>query len=120
MFVVDSRYTSWCCQVPPEYATERGNHPSNALRGLDGSEGARKDVLMVAHAVVFADVDTGKRPVSAGAREAFRCATSGGRLVQTKRGFALFDEEGRFVGMIQAPATKTKFGRVAPTMLLNR
>ncbi len=76
---------------------------------------------MVVQALALPDVDTGRRPVSVGAGHAFRCVTSGGRLVQTKRGFALFDEEGRFVGMIQAPATTaTTFGPVAPTMLLKR
>ena len=74
---------------------------------------------MVAHALAFADVDTGQRPVSVGAQHALRSLTGGGRLVQTKHGFALFDEEGRFVGMIQTPATTT-FGPVAPTMLLKR
>ncbi len=80
----------------------------------------RKEGPMIAHALAFADVDTGQRPVSVGAQQAFRCVTGGGRLVQTKRGFALFDQEGRFVGMIQAPATTTTFGPVAPTMLLKR
>ncbi|MEE8135376.1 MAG: hypothetical protein V3T56_09975 [Gemmatimonadales bacterium] len=75
---------------------------------------------MVAHAPAFADVDTGRRPVSVRAQHALRCVTGGGRLVQTKHGFTLFDEEGRFVGMIQAPATTTTFGPVAPTMLLKR
>lgn len=75
---------------------------------------------MIAHALALADVDTGQRPVSVGAQQAFRGVTGGGRLVQTERGFALFDEEGRFVGMIQAPDTTTTFGPVAPTMLLKR
>ncbi len=76
---------------------------------------------MAERALALPDVDTGGRPVSVGAGHALHCVTSGGRLIQTNRGYALFDEEGRFVGMIQAPATTTTtFGPVAPTMLLKR
>jgi len=75
---------------------------------------------MVAHALAFTEPDTGQRPISVGVRDAFRGVTAGGRLVRTTRGFALFDEEGRFVGMIQTPETATRFGPAGPTMLLKR
>jgi len=76
---------------------------------------------MVAHALAFADVgNTGRRPVSAGARKALDCVAAGGRLVQTMDGYALFDEDGHYVGQIQTPAAATKFGPAGPTMLLER
>ena len=44
----------------------------------------------------------------------------GGRFVQTKRGYALFDENGRYVGLIEAPGSTTAFGPSSPTTLLPR
>ena len=76
---------------------------------------------MVAHALAFSEfVNTGRRPVSAGARQALNCVAAGGRLVQTRSGYALFDEDGRYVGQIRTPAAATKFGPAGPTMLLER
>ncbi len=76
---------------------------------------------MVARALAFADVaDTGQRPVSVHARLALDLVAVGGRFVQTKRGYALFDENGRYVGLIEDPGSTTAFGPSSPTTLLHR
>ena len=76
---------------------------------------------MVTHALAFAElIDTGRRPVSAGSRQALDCVAAGGRLVQTLSGYALFDEDGRYVGKILTPASTTKFGPAGQAMLLER
>ena len=76
---------------------------------------------MVAHAMAFADIaTTGQRPVSATVRQLWNRVTGGGRLVQTKRGYALFNEDGKFVGMIDDPVAPAAFGPARPTVLLNR
>ncbi len=76
---------------------------------------------MVARALASADVaDTGQRPVSVRARLALNWLAVGGRFVQTKHGYALFDENGRYVGLIEAPGSTTEFGPSSPTTLLHR
>ncbi len=76
---------------------------------------------MVAGALAFADVaDTGQRPVSVRARLALDLVAVGGRFIQTKGGYALFDENGRYVGLIEAPGSTTAFGPSSPTTLLHR
>lgn len=75
---------------------------------------------MIARALAFTDGDTGQRPVSVAARQALQRVACGGRLVETRQGYALFDDEGRFVGTIQTPATRSMFGPSGQTMLLNR
>ncbi len=76
---------------------------------------------MVVHAMAFADiVTTGQRPVSATVRQFWDRMTGGGRLVRTKRGYAVFDGDGKFIGNIEAPATRAVFGPNSPTVLLRR
>ncbi len=44
----------------------------------------------------------------------------GARTVRTRRGMALFDEAGRFVGRVDAPTGAPAFGPGARSMLLRR
>lgn len=45
---------------------------------------------------------------------------SGARAVRTRRGYALFDDLGHYIGTVGAPIGRLMFGRGADTVLLNR
>ena len=76
---------------------------------------------MGAHAPVFESVgSTGNRPVSIPCRDVYECVSAGGRLVKTRRGYALFDDAGRFVGTVHRPQSSLDFGPAARTVLLSR
>jgi hypothetical protein len=61
---------------------------------------------------------TGARAVSPRMSRATR--PSGARAVQTRRGYALFDDLGHYVGSVAAPVGRISFGQGADTVLLHR
>ncbi len=76
---------------------------------------------MGAHALAFESVrSTGNRAVSVPCRDVYECVSAGGRLVKTRREYALFDDAGRFVGTVHAPHAGLDFGPAARTVLLSR
>lgn len=63
---------------------------------------------------------TGARSVLPARAVRERWVPCGARTVRTRRGVALFDEDGRFVGRVDAPAGAPAFGPGARSMLLRR
>ena len=63
---------------------------------------------------------TGARSVIPVRAVAELCTPCGARTVRTRRGVALFDEMGRFVGRIDAPDGTPAFGPGAEALLLRR
>jgi len=61
---------------------------------------------------------TGARAVSPRTSRATR--PSGARAVHTRRGYALFDDLGHYIGSVAAPVGRLSFGRGADTVLLHR
>lgn len=61
---------------------------------------------------------TGTRAVSPRTSRATR--PSGARAVQTRRGYALFDDLGHYIGSVAAPVGRLAFGQGADTVLLHR
>jgi hypothetical protein len=44
----------------------------------------------------------------------------GARCIRTRQGLALFDDAGRFVGIVRRPDHETQFGPAGSTVLLRR
>ncbi len=65
-------------------------------------------------------VDTGARPVSLPLGGRHGGQPGGARTVHTQRGIVLYDEAGRFVGIVSAVVGKPTFGVGARTVLLTR
>lgn len=63
---------------------------------------------------------TGPRPVGLPMAGALLRSLEGARFVRTRQGLALFDDAGRFVGMVRRPDHDTTFGRAGCTVLLRR
>jgi hypothetical protein len=63
---------------------------------------------------------TGARSVLPDRAVRERCAPCGARTVRTRRGLALFDDMGRFVGRVDGPAGAPAFGPGGRTLLLRR
>jgi hypothetical protein len=63
---------------------------------------------------------TGARSVLPARAVRERWVPCGARTVRTRRGMALFDEEGRFVGRVDGPTGAPAFGPGARSMLLRR
>ena len=83
--------------------------------------GAAEMIPVVNQALAINEMlTTGSRSAQAAARNAERTAGAG-RFVRTRKGLALFDENGRFIGVVKDPrASAPRFGRAAETMLLRR
>jgi hypothetical protein len=62
---------------------------------------------------------TGSRSSLAVARNAPRMSGAA-RFVRTRRGLALFDEQGRSIGTVDFPQGEPKFGTAEETLLLQR
>ena len=66
-------------------------------------------------------IHTGQRPVAPPvALGSENPVVSGVRLVRTRQGLALFDEKGRFIGIVRRPNPATGFGPAGTTVLLRR
>ena len=63
---------------------------------------------------------TGARPISLSRLSRFASRASSARTVRTRSGYALFDEAGRYVGMVAQLAERVTFGVGAGTVLLRR
>lgn len=62
---------------------------------------------------------TGARAV-APPRASRSTRASGARAVRTRRGYALFDDLGHYIGTVKTPTGRLAFGRGADTVLLKR
>ena len=74
----------------------------------------------MAHAAIISPwAVTGARAV-APPRASRSARASGARSVRTRRGYALFDDVGHYIGTVAAPTGRIVFGRGADTVLLKR
>ncbi len=74
----------------------------------------------MAHAAVMVPwAVTGARPTTP-PHTSFAPHSSGARAVRTRRGYALFDDTGHYVGAVAQPAGHPTFGPGAGTVLLQR
>ncbi|NIQ99547.1 MAG: hypothetical protein GTN78_05020 [Gemmatimonadales bacterium] len=85
-----------------------------------GQDAEQQEVKMVDAATLSPWVITGARSMLLSRVTRPRSALSSARAVRTQSGIALFDESGRYVGMVTAPAGKPAFGPGADTVLLRR
>ena len=74
----------------------------------------------MAHAAIISPwAVTGARAV-APSRASRSVRASGARSVRTRRGYALFDDVGHYIGTVAVPSQRVIFGRGADTVLLKR
>lgn len=74
----------------------------------------------MAHAAIISPwAVTGARAVTP-PRASRSTRASGARAVRTRRGYALFDDLGHYIGTVRIPTGRLAFGRGADTVLLKR
>ena len=76
---------------------------------------------MTARPLAVHGIDTtGQRAVHPPVFDRVLRTAAGARLIRTRRGLALFDDVGRFVGIVRRPDPGALFGPAGSTVLLHR